>query len=215
MDFISISLLFLTILFAIGFIVMLILYFTIRCNNTNGEMNNTNADEQMNLLWRDHVSLTRMFLMDSLLHNNKAALDETTKQLLQNQDKLGANYARIYGNKQLGNEYAKLLKEHILIAAEIVQNAKNNKPNDEAIKKWYKNKDELVQFISTYNKNIDPQILNKHYTDHLDLTTQELLHMLKGNYPASFDYYNRALASALQMSQYIGSKSYNNNYSEN
>jgi hypothetical protein len=75
----------------------------------------------MRKLWEDHIVYTRNFIISSV-----ADLGDTgpiAERLLRNQDDLGAAIKPIYGD-DAGKKLAALLRDHILIAADIVKAAK-------------------------------------------------------------------------------------------
>src|SRR5512135_3598323 len=85
---------------------------------TQSEVDLRNAMRQ---LWEEHIVYTRNFIISSV-----GDLEDTGKiaeRLLRNQDDIGNAIKPIYG-VEAGNKLAALLKEHILIAAEIVKAAK-------------------------------------------------------------------------------------------
>ena len=75
----------------------------------------------MRQLWEEHIVYTRNFIISSV-----GDLEDTGKiaeRLLRNQDDIGNAIKPIYG-EEAGNKLAALLREHILIAADIVKAAK-------------------------------------------------------------------------------------------
>jgi hypothetical protein len=86
--------------------------------STQSEVDLRNAMRQ---LWEEHIVYTRNFIISSL-----GDLEDTGKiaeRLLRNQDDIGNAVKPFYGEKA-GNKLAALLREHILIAADIVKAAK-------------------------------------------------------------------------------------------
>ena len=68
-------------------------------------------------LWEDHIVWTRCYIISAL-----ADLPDKSKhaeRLLRNQDEIGAAIVPFYG-QQAGDALAKLLREHITIAADVV-----------------------------------------------------------------------------------------------
>ena len=51
----------------------------------------------------------------------------------------------------IANQFQELLTQHLLIAADLVNAAKNGEPEkaDIARKKWYQNADEIARFLSS------------------------------------------------------------------
>src|SRR3954453_6142470 len=77
----------------------------------------------MRKLWEDHVTYTRNFIISAL-----GGLGDTptvTERLLRNQDDIGNAVKQFYGD-DAGKKLTGLLRDHILIAADIVKAAKGN-----------------------------------------------------------------------------------------
>lgn len=79
---------------------------------------------------------------------------------MRNQDDIGNAIKPIYGN-DAGNKLAALLRDHILIAAEIVKAAKagDNDGVTKGEKKWHDNADEIAAFLSGANPNWPNKVL--------------------------------------------------------
>src|SRR5512136_2503853 len=85
---------------------------------TRSEVELRNAMRQ---LWEEHIVYTRGFIVSSV-----AGLEDTGKaaeRLLRNQDDIGNAVKPFYG-EEAGKKLAALLRDHILIAADIVNAAK-------------------------------------------------------------------------------------------
>jgi hypothetical protein len=77
--------------------------------------------EAMRSLWEQHVEWTRMYIISAAA--SLPDKDATTQRLLQNQTDIGNAVAEYYG-KDAGDKLTSLLKDHILIAADLVTAAK-------------------------------------------------------------------------------------------
>src|SRR5438552_17150693 len=75
----------------------------------------------MRKLWIDHVAWTRLFIVSAAA--GLPDKDATTKRLLQNQTDIGHAVAQYYGTTA-GDKLTSLLRDHILIAADLVGAAK-------------------------------------------------------------------------------------------
>src|SRR4029079_5634414 len=75
----------------------------------------------MRKLWEDHVTWTRLFIISAAA--DLPDKNATTQRLLQNQTDIGNAVADFYGH-DAGSKLTALLKDHILIAANIVAAAK-------------------------------------------------------------------------------------------
>ena len=75
-------------------------------------------------------------------------------RLLRNQDDIGNAIKPVYGD-QAGTKLSALLRDHILIAADVVKAAKAGDAGalDAANKKWYANADDIAAFLSGANPN--------------------------------------------------------------
>ncbi len=144
----------------------------------------------MRKLWEDHITYTRNYIISAL-----AGLEDTTKvaeRLLKNQDDIGDAIKPIYGG-EAGKKLAALLRDHILIATEIIKAAKmaNNEALSTANKKWYANADDIAAFLSGANPNWPKQALVDMLYKHLELTTGEVVSRLKKDWAADIDFYDK------------------------
>ena len=76
---------------------------------------------QMRKLWTDHAVWTRMYIIESL--NNSSAAGPAAARLLKNQEDIGNAIKPVYG-EAAGNQLTALLKQHILIAVDIINDVK-------------------------------------------------------------------------------------------
>ena len=124
----------------------------------------------MRKLWEDQITYTRNYIISAL-----ADLEDTDKvaeRLLKNQDDIGNAIKPIYGD-DAGKKLASLLRDHILVATEVVKAAKagNNEELAKANKKWESNADDIATFLSGANPNWPRQDLVNMLYKHLELTT--------------------------------------------
>lgn len=144
-------------------------------------------------LWADHVFLTRNFII-----SNISALEEkdaVLQRLLQNQADIGNSIKPYYGEKA-GNQLTKLLREHIILAGQVVDAAKSG--NKQALNKynklWYKNADDLATFLSKANPNWSKTKLKAMLDRHLELVTEEVVTRLQKNWKANIGAFDKGLA---------------------
>lgn len=152
----------------------------------------------MRKLWADHVFWTRDFIISAVsgASDTKAA----TERLLQNQDDIGNAIIPYYG-KEAGQKLTALLKDHILIAADIVSAAKLNQTDKvtELDKKWHTNAQEIAAFLSGANKNWPEAELTKMLNSHLALTTEELMARLQSKWNEDVAAFDKIFTQALEM----------------
>jgi hypothetical protein len=155
--------------------------------------------DAMRRLWSDHVVYTRLFIVDAAA--GSADKDATTQRLLQNQTDIGNAVAGFYG-REAGNKLTALLKDHILIAANIVTAAKagDNAKVASENKRWHDNATDLAKFLHGANpKNWPEATLQSALFTHLDQTLNEASNQLKGNYAASIKDYDQAMTHMLMV----------------
>jgi hypothetical protein len=159
----------------------------------------------MNKLWDDHVAWTRLYIVSAV--GGLPDKDATALRLLQNQSDIG-NAIRPYYGDAAGDKLTALLKEHILIAAEIVDDAKSGDTGkmQDADKRWTANADEIAKFLSDANpKNWPLADMQKMMHEHLRLTAQELTAHLKADWTADIADYDKVHTEILQMADMLAS----------
>jgi hypothetical protein len=159
--------------------------------------------DAMRKLWEDHIIWTRVFIISAVADlPDKAA---ATERLLKNQVDIGNAIKPYYGDAA-GDKLTTLLKEHITTAAEIVAAAKaNDKPKqDDATKRWFANADQIAAFLSDANpKNWPRAEMEKMMRDHLNLTTEEVVARLQGNWAADIAAYDKVHEQILHMADML------------
>ena len=76
----------------------------------------------MRKLWEDHITYTRNYIISALA--DLPDKDAVAGRLLRNQDDIGAAVATYYG-ADAGKKLAGLLRDHIMVATEVVAAARN------------------------------------------------------------------------------------------
>lgn len=141
-------------------------------------------------LWIDHVGWTRNFVVSDL----SAIPDKeiVLQRLLKNQDDIGASIKPYYG-EDAGNKLTKLLREHISIGGQVVDAAKsNNKADlDKYNKLWYKNADDISDFLSGANPNLSNSELKDMLHKHLDFVTAQVTARLNKDWKADVANYDK------------------------
>ena len=154
-------------------------------------------------LWEDHVTWTRLFIISAAA--GLPDKDVTTQRLLQNQTDIGNAVAEFYG-ADAGNKLTSLLKDHILIAANIVAAAKagdDAKVTSEN-KRWHDNATEIATFLHGANPKHWPlDTIQSAMNMHLQQTLDEATHRLKGDYSADTKDYDRVVEHILAMADVL------------
>jgi len=159
--------------------------------------------DAMRKLWEDHITWTRLFIVSTAggLPDNSA----TTARLLQNQVDIG-NAVKPYYGDAAGNQLAALLRDHILIAADLVKAAKANNTAgvSDANARWVANADQIAAFLGKANpKNWPEADMRNMMHDHLSLTTEEATDRIKGNYSADIADYDKVHEQILKMADML------------
>lgn len=159
--------------------------------------------DAMRKLWEDHITWTRLFIVSAVADLPDAG--STAERLLQNQTDIGNAIKPFYGDPT-GAQLTALLREHIIIAGEILTSAKSGDTGTTQanIARWYENGDEIAAFLSAANPDAWPALeMKTMMTEHLDLTLEEAVARLQGNYPADIAAYEKIHASILEMSDML------------
>jgi hypothetical protein len=140
-------------------------------------------------LWEDHIAWTRNYIISALA--GLEDLSPVTERLLQNQVDLGNAIKPVYG-EDAGNQLTALLKEHILLAAQVVTAAKKNAAQElkDADAKWHKNSDDIAEFLSKANPYADKKMVQDAMYKHLELTTGEVTARLKKDWKTDIESYD-------------------------
>jgi hypothetical protein len=128
----------------------------------------------MRKLWEDHVTYTAFFYTAVIFGGDDAG--KLAVRLLRNQDDIGDAVKPFYG-EDAGNALAGLLRDHILIAADLVNAAKagDATAQEQATARWYRNADEIAAFLAAANPFWSRQVLQDALHAHLAMTTDAVV----------------------------------------
>jgi hypothetical protein len=153
----------------------------------------------MRALWEDHVTWTRLAVIS--LVAGTPDTEATVARLLKNQTDIG-NAVKPYYGTAAGTALTRLLREHILIAADLIAAAKAGDQAKVSAEqaRWRANADDIATFLS----NANPQhwkrgTVRAMLNEHLRLTTQEVVARLEGKWAADVAAYDRIHQHALGM----------------
>lgn len=169
-----------------------------------GAMQNRIAFNQaMRKLWEDHITWTRLYIVSAAasLPDQSATAD----RLFQNQVDIGNAIKPFYGDAA-GNQLTSLLHDHIALAAQLLADAKAGNSNAVAADSnaWYANANEIAVFLHDANpRNWQLDQMQSMMKMHLDLTLQEAVDRLNGNYPADIADYDQVHVEILSMADML------------
>jgi len=156
----------------------------------------------MRKLWADHVIWTREYIVSTVANaeDNKDVSD----RLIKNQVDIGDAIGQYYG-ATAGNELTVLLKDHILIAVDVVAAAKSN--NQEKLRevdaRWHKNAEDIAHFLSKVNNNWIINDLMAMFKDHLRLTTAEAVARIKKEWKNDIKTFDEVFEQIMKMADML------------
>ncbi|MDN5339770.1 MAG: hypothetical protein PWQ30_879 [Euryarchaeota archaeon] len=173
-------------------------------------MNNTTAplvysEEEFELrttmdkLWTEHVVWTRMYIISSL--EDAPDTNATAERLLLNQEEIGDAIKPFYG-EEAGDNLTALLKEHILIAVDIIEavKAENTSQVEAGSARWNQNADDIAAFLADANPYFDESAIRDALYLHLAMTNDEVVARVNGNYTADIETYDEIYDQILVLS---------------
>jgi len=158
---------------------------------------------EMRRLWEDHVTWTRLAIIS--LTTDAPDTKATVGRLLRNQTDIGNAIKPFYG-AAAGRQLTKLLRDHILVAADLIAAArKGNKAGVAAEQaRWTKNADQVAAFLNRANPTSWKLAgMKAMMRAHLGLTTSEVVARLRHNWTADVRAYDRIHAQALHMADML------------
>jgi hypothetical protein len=161
---------------------------------------------EMRKLWEDHITWTRLYIVSAAtLRKDLPDIGPTADRLFANQADIGSAVGSFYG-EAAGQQLTDLLHEHIALAAEAIAAAK---AGDEAglqtaLDAWYANADDIARFLADANPDNWPfDEMRAHMREHLDLTLEEAVARLHGDYRADIAAYDKVHHQILVMADML------------
>ena len=159
--------------------------------------------EGMRKLWEDHITWTRLVIVG--FAGDLPGLSASEVRLLRNQRDLGDAVAAYYG-RAAGNQLTRLLREHILIAVDVLAAAKAGRTAalESAQRRWSANGERIAAFLHGANPSAWPLgEMRGMMAAHLGLTAKEATDQLGGHYAASVRAYDAVHAQILEMADML------------
>jgi hypothetical protein len=157
----------------------------------------------MRRLWEDHITWTRLAIIS--LTTASPDTDATVGRLLKNQTDIGDAVKPFYGNAA-GNELTRRLRQHILIAADVVGAAKagDQAKLADAQARWARNGDDIATALASLNPGFwKLAVMKAELRAHLSLTTDEVVARLQRNWQADVAAYDKIHHHALHLSDLL------------
>jgi len=166
----------------------------------------------MRKLWEDHITWTRNVIISFEVDEPDPSvvlpdLNAALGRLLRNQVDIGDAIKPFYG-ESAGDQLTELLREHILLAGEILRAAKtgNAAALADAQERWYGNAHDIALFLNAANpRNWALAEMDQMMKDHLDATTREVLARLNEHWEGDVAAYDAVHEQALAMADMLSS----------
>jgi hypothetical protein len=146
---------------------------------------------EMRRLWHEHTEWTRLAIVS--LTTDAADTRATVTRLLRNQTDIGNAIKPFYG-AAAGRQLTTLLREHIMIAADLIAAARKGDQAATAAEqaRWNDNADRIAAFLSSANpRSWEPAETKAMMRAHLRLTTDEVVARLQRRWAADVRIYDR------------------------
>jgi hypothetical protein len=159
--------------------------------------------DEMRRLWEDHVTWTRLAIIS--LTGDTPDTEASVGRLLQNQTDIGDAIKPFYG-EAAGQELTRLLRDHILIAADLIAAARaGDEPAiADAQSRWTANADEIAAFLASANpRSWDLDEMKTMLHEHLRLTANEAIARIRGDWAADVAAYDQIHLQALGMADML------------
>ncbi len=153
-------------------------------------------------LWTDHVVWTRSYLVAAIADAPDAGV--AAERLLKNQEDIGSAVVPFYGEKA-GEALTGLLKQHIMIAVDLVAAAKAGEDARfaEEDAKWTRNAEEIAELLSGANSHWAKKDVVDILSIHLSLTKDEAVARLQGDYEADVKAFDQILTEILTLADVL------------
>ncbi|WP_420849595.1 glycosyltransferase [Paenibacillus montanisoli] len=161
-------------------------------------------NKELRKLWGEHVYWTRTYIVSAT--EGLADKDIVLERLLRNQQDLG-NAIKPYYGEQAGNKLAELLREHIVLAGQIVTAAMagNQADVEKYNKEWYRNADDMAKLLSGANPHWKYKELKDMLDRHLQLVTAAATTRLKKDWKGDVLAFDEGIAHIMKFADVLSS----------
>jgi hypothetical protein len=159
-------------------------------------------NQAMRSLWEQHITWTRMVIVDFAAGSPSLPASET--RLLRNQTDIGNAVAHYYG-RAAGKRLTALLRSHILIAVDVLTAAKagDSAALARAQARWNRNADQIAAFLASANPAWPRAEMRSMMRLHLKLTTDEAVARLTGDWSADVRAFDEVHVQILRMADML------------
>ncbi|HET7173174.1 MAG TPA: hypothetical protein VFI30_02710 [Nocardioidaceae bacterium] len=156
----------------------------------------------MRSLWEQHMEWTHA-TVDAFADGSGSTMP-FLHRLLQDQADIGNAIKPFYGD-QAGDRLTALLKQHILDAVPVLEDAKagDQAALQAAVAAWYANAKEIADFLAAANPYWSRTDLEAMMQTHITQTIDYSVDALKGDWTANIEQYDQAEAHMMQMADML------------
>jgi hypothetical protein len=151
-------------------------------------------------LWEDHITWTRVVIIGIL--DELPGTETYIARLLQNYEDMEEALAPYYGDEAevLGD----LIKDHLVIAAEILTALNSGQPTDALVASWYDNAHDIAVQMNKMNPQFWPlEETEQMWVEHLDATLDEAISHFTGDFAGEVAAYDLVHDLALEMADFF------------
>jgi hypothetical protein len=151
-------------------------------------------------LWEDHITWTRVVILAIL--DDLAGAPAYADRLLENPDDMATALRPFYG--EAADQFGDLVRDHLVIAAEILQAIHDGQPTEDLVAQWYANANDIAAKMNEMNPEFWPlDEAQRMWREHLDATVAEILAHHNGDYTAEVAAYDLVHDLALEMADFF------------
>jgi hypothetical protein len=156
----------------------------------------------MHKLWADHVFWTRDYVVAAV--GNYPDAEVALARLLKNQEDIGNAIVPFYGN-DAGARLTELLKEHIVIAGDLITAAMTGDEQKfaETDKEWSRNAEDIAAFLSGANPNWPQKDVVDLLNLHLTLTKDEAVARMQADWDKDVAAFDEIFTEILTLSDIL------------
>jgi hypothetical protein len=153
-------------------------------------------------LWADHVIWTREYVVAAIANSPDA--QAVAGRLLANQEHIGSAIVPFYG-EQAGQALTGLLKQHIMVAVELIEAAKTGDQEKfaDADQRWDQNARDIASFLSSANPNWPERDVVDLLSQHLKLTKDETTARLAQRWEDDIEAFDQIYTEILTVSDVL------------
>ena len=153
-------------------------------------------------LWSDHVIWTRQYVVAAVGGTPDA--EAAAGRLLKNQEDIGGAIVPFYG-ADAGQALTGLLKQHIMIAVDLIEAAKAGDGERFKVEdaNWTKNAEDIADLLSGANPNWPKKDVVDLLGLHLSLTKQEVVARLQKDWAADVEAFDQIFTEIMTVADVL------------